>query len=147
MLKQKKLCNGEQNDKCCVHYWTGVRGLDSHNPEFLRKGGKVRFCTQWTPEPLQFEEGTAELWTECSRYRVDPKMRPYDAAWENPIPLEGLTEPVIPDAPLPEIHGGNDDEMSRPGYANPPTTFKSVGVGIDDALDAPPADAGTKESA
>lgn len=148
MLKQKKLCNGEQNNACCVHYWTGVRGLDSHNPEFLKIGGKVRFCTQWTPEPLQFEEGTTELFTQCSRYTPD-HTRPYVATWEDPIPVTGLTEPVIPDAELPPmlepLSGSIFQSEIHDGDAV--TNFKSVGVGIDDALDAPPDDTGTKETA
>lgn len=109
MMKQKVLCNGQATGHPCKHYWTMIRIVPSHNPDFLKLGEKLRFCRAWGAEPLEFGEGTTELAVHCSAYEPD-KSRQFDSAFEEykpmtddeaneaglHLPAPPLAEPVSP---------------------------------------------------
>jgi hypothetical protein len=82
MLKQPVLCNGQQTGHPCKHYWAMLRNVNSHNPDFLRQGEKLRFCRAWGYEPLEFGEGVTELATYCTMYEPDIR-REYDDDFED----------------------------------------------------------------
>jgi hypothetical protein len=86
MHKQKVLCNGQANGHPCKHYWTMIRIVPSHNPDFLKLGEKLRFCRAWGAEPLEFGEGTTELAVHCSTYEPDTN-RKFDPAFEEYRPM------------------------------------------------------------
>lgn len=86
MHKQKVLCNGQATGKPCKHYWTMIRIVPSHNPDFLKLGEKLRFCRAWGAEPLEFGEGTTELAVHCSMYEPDEK-RSFDSHFEEYQPM------------------------------------------------------------
>jgi hypothetical protein len=105
MHKQKVLCNGQANGKPCRYYWTMIRIVPSHNPDFLKLGEKLRFCRAWGAEPLEFGEGTTELAISCSMYEPD-KKRKFDSKFEEYMPM-------------------TEDEAKQAGISAPP-----VGIGI-----------------
>ena len=102
MMKQKVLCNGQATGQPCKHYWTMIRIVPSHNPDFLKLGEKLRFCRAWGAEPLEFGEGTTELAVHCSMYepdasrRFDPTFEEYKPMTEDEAEEAGLHLPATP---------------------------------------------------
>ena len=138
MLAQKRLCNGEQNGRPCVHYWTMLRPANVHNVDMVKKGESLRFCRAWTPEPLEFEDGTRELPFQCSQYKPDD-TRVYDPTFEEYTPMTpeeaiaiGAALPAPPQAALPKPAVVSlDDVMAEEDTADEPEDEETDDDGDD----------------
>lgn len=127
MHKQRVLCNGQATGHPCTHYWSMIRIVPSHNPDFLKQGEKLRFCCAWGAEPLEFGDGTTELAVYCSKFKHDPS-RHYDPDFEEYRPISdddvvqigldkvkpNLPVPVSPLSPMPTGIGTTSTPVPAP---------------------------------
>jgi hypothetical protein len=142
MMKQKVLCNGQATGTPCKHYWTMIRIVPSHNPDFLKQGEKLRFCRAWGAEPLEFGEGTTELAVHCSMYepdasrKFDPHFEDYKPMTEDEAQQAGLHLPApplaVPVSPL-DFTSATTTSTAAPAAAVVTTTDPSVSATISAA--------------
>ena len=73
------ICTGQQTGRKCKFYWRLVRSAESHNPDNLKDGERVRICMRPFPgfEGIEMDEDKLPL--RCSEFV--PLKRPWWKPW------------------------------------------------------------------
>jgi len=103
MRQLPALCNGEKTGFQCTHYWALAVKMDAQNPENLRRGEAMRYCTAVVGDRLDLGDGGAEMAVDCNRF--EPSDRAYDAAFE-------VFNPMTPEEAA-AMYGPEDDALAR----------------------------------